>query len=454
MITDKTMPANQDSLAREQKLVHLLMTFLSTGLFFMVLPGTFLGVWNLFSISAAQSQESAQATWIQAHGHAQIFGWIGCFILGIGFYAIPNLRRVAVWSYWEGWLIWSLWSTGVGLRWIANVYLWQWRMLLPLSAVLEIAAVVIFLICSMRGHQLKGSAKRRPEIWAIFVIAGTLGLLAATFANAHESFMQTIKGATPAIPNHYNSILLTLSIWAFPVPIAWGFTAHWMPVLLGLRPSKEKLMVIALAALIAGNIAALFQAMAASSFILLTSAILMIVALRIFEKPDKPAKVQGVHRSFPTFMRIAYIWLLIAALLLVWAALEPGSTGIGGAGRHGITVGFLMTMVFTVAPRMIPAFLARKKLFSQKLMLLALLSTNMGCVMRVCSEIIAYQHSASWAWLILPLSATLELLGVVLFTINMIGTFRQPHLLDSGSAKAGMPGCRNPSVKQYDRRAD
>lgn len=289
----------------------------------------------------------------------------------------------------------------------------------------------------MRGHRQKGSAKRRLEIWAIFVIAGALGLLATTFANTHHSFMQAIKGATPAIPSHYNSILLTLSIWAFPVPIAWGFTAHWMPALMGLRPSKETQMVIALAALNAGNIAALFQAMLASSFILLTSAILMIVSLRIFEKPEKPVKVQGVHRSFPTFMRIAYIWLLIAALLLVWAAFESCSTGIGGAGL-GITVGFLMTMVFTVAPRMMPASLARKKLFSEKLMLLALLSTNMGCVMRVCSEIIAYQHSASRAWLLLSLLATLELLGVILFTINTIGTFRQPHLLDSGSAKTGM----------------
>jgi hypothetical protein len=441
MITDKTMQANSNSFAREQKLVVLLMAFLSTGLFFMVLPGTFLGVWNLFSISAAQSQESAQTSWIQAHGHAQLFGWIGCFILGIGFYAIPNLRRVALWSYWDGWLIWGLWSSGVSLRWIANVYLWQWPMLLPLSAVLELAAVVIFFICSMRGHFQKGIAKRRLETWAIFVIAGTLGLLATMLANAYESFVQTIMGTTPTFPSHFNSILLTLSIWAFPVPIAWGFTAHWMPALLGLRPSKGKPMMIALAALIAGNIAALFNAIVASSFILLTSAILMIVALRIFEKPDKPAKVQGVHRSFPTFMRIAYVWLLLAALLLLWGALEPGSTGIGGAGRHGITVGFLMTMVFTVAPRMIPAFLARKKLFSEKIMLLALLSTNTGCVMRVCSEIIAYGHNASWAWLLLPLSATLELLGVLLFTTNMIGTFRQPHLLDPESANTGLRGC-------------
>ena len=33
--------------AREAMLSRLLMLYISTGLFFMLLPGTFLGVWNL-----------------------------------------------------------------------------------------------------------------------------------------------------------------------------------------------------------------------------------------------------------------------------------------------------------------------------------------------------------------------------------------------------------------------
>jgi hypothetical protein len=88
-----------------------------------------------------------------------------------------------------------------------------------------------------------------------------------------------------------------------------------------------------------------------------------------------------------------------------------------------------MTMVFSVAPRMLPAFLGRKKLFSERLMFLALVLTNTGCLIRVCSETLAYQHYASWAWALLPISATLELAGVVIFTVNMIGSFLQPPLL-------------------------
>lgn len=67
--------------ARERTLSHLLMLYISTGLLFMLLPGTFLGVRNLLAISSHRAADSVSRAWIQAHGHAQIFGWIGTFIL-------------------------------------------------------------------------------------------------------------------------------------------------------------------------------------------------------------------------------------------------------------------------------------------------------------------------------------------------------------------------------------
>lgn len=418
------------SIAREQRLIKLLMFYLATGLAFMVLPGTFLGVWNLFAISNAHSATSVSAAWIQAHGHAQVFGWLGSFILGIGFYSIPNLRRVSVWTFWDGWLIWGLWTAGVVLRWLTNVYLWQWRTMLPLSAVLELSAVVLFVVRSRQGHSMERSAKKRLQTWAVLVIASTFGLLVTMGFNTFECLFLATRGLSPAFPPVFDSVFLTLSIWGFPIPIAWGFTAHWMPAFLGLKPLRSKVAMGALLAVVAGIAAAIAHEFLASSVILLGSSMLITTALRIFEPTERPAKTQGVHKSFPAFMRMAYVWLLAASLLLVWANLQPASSGIGGAGRHAITVGYLMTMVFTVGPRVLPAFLGRKKLFSDRLMLLALLLTNTGCVIRVTSEIIAYQHPAAWAWLLLPLSATLELTGVIVFTANMIGTFLQPPLLE------------------------
>ena len=71
--------------ARETALQNLVTTFISTGVAFLLLPGTFLGVWNLIAISNHRAVHSLSPAWIQAHGQAQMFGWIGTFIIGIGF---------------------------------------------------------------------------------------------------------------------------------------------------------------------------------------------------------------------------------------------------------------------------------------------------------------------------------------------------------------------------------
>ena len=59
---------------REEQLQRLVSIYVVTGLVFMLLPGTFLRVWNLISISSRHSLAWLSASWIQAHGHAQIFG--------------------------------------------------------------------------------------------------------------------------------------------------------------------------------------------------------------------------------------------------------------------------------------------------------------------------------------------------------------------------------------------
>src|ERR1035441_1016922 len=91
--------------AREVQLSRLLVFFISGGLLFMLLPGTFLGAWNLISISDRHAAGSISPAWIQAHGHAQVLGWIGSFILGIGFYSIPKLRGgLKPFALWPAWL--------------------------------------------------------------------------------------------------------------------------------------------------------------------------------------------------------------------------------------------------------------------------------------------------------------------------------------------------------------
>ena len=300
--------------ARETTLSRLLMLYISTGLLFMLLPGTFLGVWNLLAISSHHAADSVSAGWIQAHGHAQIFGWIGTFILGIGFYSIPKLRRLNSFALSVVWSSWALWTTGVTLRWLTSVYQWQWRTLLPLSAALELAAFAIFFR-TVSGHRPKDSDKSKLEEWVFVVIAGSVGLLLTLLVNFAITLALAIRGASPEIPVEVDQRFLVLQTWGFLVPFVWGFSAKWLPVFLGLRPVRGRVLLLAVGINVAGVLIASTGWMMAASLVLVTGLITAVYSLRLLEPSARPAKVKGVHTTFPVFVRLAYIWALVAGVL-------------------------------------------------------------------------------------------------------------------------------------------
>jgi hypothetical protein len=177
------------------------------------------------------------------------------------------------------------------------------------------------------------------------------------------------------------------------------------------------LLAVALNSL--GVVAAFLHLMFAAAILLLAGMALAAGALGLFEPRVHPAKIKGVHASFPSFVRMAYGWALIAAGLGVWAASAGNAQGIWGASRHALTVGFLATMVFAIGQRVLPAFAGAHTLFSTKLMFLALLLLGVGCALRVGAEIIAYQGFLVSAWSWLPVSAVTEMTAVTAFAVNL-----------------------------------
>jgi hypothetical protein len=171
--------------------------------------------------------------------------------------------------------------------------------------------------------------------------------------------------------------------------------------------------------------------MKATSVVLVVGLATAVYALRLFEPVARPAKVKGVHTSFPFFVRLAYIWALAAGALGIWAASVENSHGIWGASRHALTVGFLAAMVFSIGQRVLPAFSGMRLLFSTKLMFIATFFLTVGCLLRVSSEILAYQGWARSAWTWLPVSAITEMMAVTLFAFNLLATFarRPPSML-------------------------
>ncbi len=417
-----------DAAGRERKLQALVTAYIVTGLFFLLLPGTFLGVWNLISISSRQSLDRLSPAWLQAHGHAQIFGWIGTFILGIGFYSLSKMGGRAHIAVASGWLCLALWTAGLLMRWFSTITAWHWRILVPIASMLELVAFLSFfrMVSGHRPARNPGETRHGPEPWMLLVIASTLGFLLTLVANAALAVFFAAQGQGPALPHAIDQAVLILAIWGFLVPAVWGFNARWLPVFLGLAAPRSRGLFAALAMAWAIVIAALAGYMAISVAFMPIAAAIAIRALHGWDSSLRPPKTEGIHPVFPYFIRGAYGWLMAASLLSICAWLWDRHGGIWGASRHALTVGFLATMVFAIGQRVLPAFCGMKVLFSKRLMFASLLLLNAGCVVRVVAEIPAYEGFIRHMWLCLPVSGVLELAAVTLFAANVLLTFAMP----------------------------
>ena len=353
---------------RERNKSCMLRAWILSGLFFMALPGTLLGFSNLMSISAHHGLGSMPPAWMEGHGHAQLFGWIGSFILGIGFYSQPargrSAQRIPL-------LCFAFWTSGVLLRWLANIYEWHWRALLVISPSFELVAVVLFLMAAShhkRPEPAHGEPRKGMEPWMVSVLLSTAVLTAGVIFNFVECLRLALFGSAPSFPHVLDQKYLLLLGWGFLGPVVWGFSARWLPAFLALDQPRTRALRLALLLDFGGIGFGIAGRLVAAAMLLLAAAATVTFALRLFQKPHGRAKIQGIHASFPVFIRIAYVWLAIAAAMSVWAAFSDQHGGIWGASRHALTVGFAATMVFSIGPRILPHFCGITRLFSAQLM--------------------------------------------------------------------------------------
>ncbi|HEX4309695.1 MAG TPA: hypothetical protein VHZ25_06685 [Acidobacteriaceae bacterium] len=420
-----------EMLAFERRKSHRFRLWIATGIFFMVLPGTILGFTNLLLISAHHGLGGLSAAWIQAHGHSQVFGWIGSFVLGIGFYSQPRTRansgRLPM-------ACWGLWAAGLTLHWLAGGYGWLWRVTLPVSGLMELAAILLFLYAA-RQHRLPDgaavAAKARPrmEPWMQTVLVSNAALLLAVGINFGISVQLAVRGVTPALSHGFDQRYLILLGWGFLAPLVWGFSARWLPIFLGVKAVRGRLLQTAVVADVAGVVLGGVGEPFAATLLLAAAAVVAAFAVGVFSMAERPAKTVGIHRSFPVFLRVAYVWSIAAACLGIWAAASDVHGGIWGGSRHALTVGFAAMMVMTVGPRILPHFAGVPGLWSPRLMFVTLLLLLAGCTLRVTMEPLAYEGLWAFAWKVLPVSGCLELSAVLLFALQLVVTAtREPSI--------------------------
>ena len=407
-------PALPDPLP-ERRLARLLAAYIVAGLVFLVLPGTVLGVWNLVGISSQRQLAGVSAAWIQAHGHAQFFGWVGTFIIGISLYTLPKFRGSMCRSVRLGWVLWVLWTGGVGLRWAVGIAGAGHPAAFRVSAAMELVAGVLLLWQVTPA----GPKHKKGQAWELPVFSGLTALVAVLGWQLWLSMWALDGAGVAAEPDR---ALISVAIWGFALPVVVGYCAKFFAGLLGAAPvSKSGLRgMVALAGVAAAGFVANSTVVAGAGCC--GAVALAWRALRLFHAPVGTPKTTGVYRRYPAFARLAYAWLGVAALL----GLGVARPGMLGASRHAFTVGFLATLIFAIGPRILPSFLNSRELWSARLMQGALWILTGGCTLRVVCEPLAYGGLVPAAWKVLPISAFAELTAVLVFALNLAMSLATP----------------------------
>ena len=417
--------ADQTVRGRESPSTHperLLAAFIGAGLWFLVLPGTFLGVWNLLTIAHHRSALAPPSAWLQAHGQAQVFGWVGSFIFGISLILLPKLRRRPPIPAQLGWTIWWLWTLGVMGHWWAVVTGQDWRLLLPLSGLLELVAFALvqyLLVWAPRRTEAKPQ-----DLGSRLGMVGFVGLALALAVNEYLSLRLALNAPSPRFPLAADRMLVLLAVWGFLVPLAFSYSTRLVHGFLNLPPIRQNWAGLLFWLWVALYLALLLERFIVADLVTLALAVTGTAALRIFSPALAPAG--NCWRPWRAFTRLAFAWLILGASLAVVNIALPRFIGLGGASRHAVTVGFVALLVFSVAPRLLPSLLRRGALFSSRLALAAMGLLALGCTLRVLTESCAYATTNNWAWRLLPISAWIEFGGVLVFAANLALTLRRP----------------------------
>jgi uncharacterized protein involved in response to NO len=415
----------------ERQAGRFLAAFILTGLFFVLLPGTLLGVLNLLTIAGERTGGGASTAWIQAHGQAQLLGWVGTFILGISLYVLPKLMGRFVRNITLVWITWAIWTAGVGWRWWVGVSGNSWRLGLIASSILELTAFllaqyILWFDRPERDDKQSNKEKSFPgDIGSWLGVAGFGAFVIALALNVAIAIEVARTSTGPEYPPLADKIFLILALWGFAIPIAWGYSTRFVTIFAGLEKPKQiaaRWLAAGVAVIVLGALLGRFLVV---SIVAALTAAAAVWALRIFRPSEREPKRIGVYRHYPIFLRFAYMWLLIGAMLGIAAELAPAFSGLGGASRHALTVGFLATLIFCVAPLILPSFLGGRELRSTTLMGASLWILTVGCALRVSSEALAYSSPGGLGWRLLPVSAFLELLAVCIFVLNMGMTMAQ-----------------------------
>ncbi|HVA49874.1 MAG TPA: DUF1858 domain-containing protein [Pirellulales bacterium] len=415
--------------------------FFKAGIAVVLSLGAAWGAYLLARIAIGGSFTAAGVQEVNAHGHAQIFGWVGLFVMGFAYQAFPRFKhaslahpRLALATLWM--MLLGLVGRSLGQVLAADHPL-AWYSAVGASC-LEVTAIVAFVGIILATWRRSG----KPLVFYDYYIVSALVwfVVQAPYESVYLSVTAAARGERlVSLVSTWQAPLRDVQIHGFAMLMIFGVSQRIFHHFYGLPKANERLSLIGLAlinAAIAGEIAGLLlmktagHAWAAlwygSVLLLLGTSALLVKSWHVFSHSDE------ADRSLK-FLRAAYVWLFVSLTmlallpayqhgLLATFAADSAAARLGfshayyGATRHAITVGFISLMIVGVAAKVVPTLNGIASSGLSRLWLPFVL-INTGCALRVVGQTLTDFSPRAFAFA--GVSGLLEVSGLAIWGIHL-----------------------------------
>lgn len=437
---------NAEAFAINQSIAGTLYRpFFMAGLATVLTLGCVWGAINLLAIGLNQNFSTISYSWILAHGHAMVFGFVGFFIMGFAYQMFPRFKQTNLWRPGLAFASLPLMVSGIALQTVAHLIVPSSEAM-PLeliAATVQLASILIF------GLVIVNTARQanKPEVHDRFVFAALFWFVIAAIANPIIFKLFELPGSRDQLLFNlatFNIPYRDVQLLGIAIVMILGVSLRFLPQAYGLRePSRawrNFLFWGVNGALVAGAISFIAGMTGHNHWLLmlqwLCTIALLVIALgtprqfRLFGPVPESEKDRSLK-----FIRTAYIWFMVATVMLVLVPVYnfgiympltgsriPFSHAFFGAYRHAITVGFIMMMIVGVSSKVVPAFsgvdLSRAASLWPTFILL-----NLGNTMRITFQI-ATDFTPS-AFPIMGVSGLIEVVGLTLWAYELVRNMRR-----------------------------
>jgi hypothetical protein len=430
--------------------------FFTAGILVLLTAGATWGAILLFRLGLAGAFPALSPRDVNAHGHAQVFGWVGLFVMGFAYQAFPRFKQGALRRPRLALATFPLYLTGLVLRTAAEA-------VDPSPAALGVglagSGLEILAIAAFAGIVVETLLSPRTRRGATdhYILAATAWFVLQALYDAFLFGLTTTAADPTELASRitrFQPPLRDLQIHGFALLMVLGVSQRYLPGMIGLPRLNEKVanvLLIVLNLAIAGEVAGFLGAKflgaqawspvrALSHAVLAAGAAVLTWKMGVLHAPAEP------DRSVK-FLRAAYGWLLLSlAMLALYPAyltlLDRGdSHAYLGASRHAITVGFISLMILGVSAKVVPTLngVAASTLPG---LWWPFLLVNTGCALRVGFQTLTDFFPGAFP--IAGVSGTFEVAGFALWGGHLLAVMAGRYSPTAAPATGAAPARASP----------